>query len=240
MLRARIRTTRCPASPGVESVANVCAIHAADAQAANVCAAHAAAPVGSGVPCPGGLELPAFLRPLVAGLDEADTFGLDARLRRAVRLEQRLDAEIAPLLRRVASRDHTDGAADGAADEHAGEPAGRGRPLPLASLARDRLGMSPRKARALVRLERLERLGDVCPELRAAWRDRSSSRPGRRPARPDEHLARLPTFLLARALSYLGWSATRARLDKAARIAPSLIAALEAFAPTHLTHPSGG
>jgi len=61
----------------------------------------------------------------------------------------------------------------------------------------------------------------------------------RRPL-PDEHLARLPTFPLARALSYLGWSAMRARLDKAARIAPSLIAALEAFAPTHLAYPFGG
>ena len=40
--------------------------------------------------------LPAFLVPLVEGLADADAFELDARLRRAIRLEQRLDAEIAP------------------------------------------------------------------------------------------------------------------------------------------------
>jgi Ser/Thr protein kinase RdoA (MazF antagonist) len=51
---------------------------------------------------------------------------------------------------------------------------------------------------------------------------------------PDDHLARLPTFLLARALSYLGWSATRSHLAKAAEIAPQLLAALEAFAPAYL------
>ena len=51
---------------------------------------------------------------------------------------------------------------------------------------------------------------------------------------PDDHLARLPTFLLARALSYLGWSASRSHLAKAAEIAPQLIAALEAFAPAYL------
>ena len=37
----------------------------------------------------------------------------------------------------------------------------------LADHARDQLGMSPRKARALLRLERA---GDVCPELREAYR----------------------------------------------------------------------
>lgn len=55
-----------------------------------------------------------------------------------------------------------------------------------------------------------------------------------RRALPDEHLARLPTFLLARALSYLGWSATRSHLRKAKEIAPRLLAALEAFAPAYL------
>jgi Ser/Thr protein kinase RdoA (MazF antagonist) len=55
-----------------------------------------------------------------------------------------------------------------------------------------------------------------------------------RRALPDEHLARLPTFLLARALSYLGWSATRSHLRKAHQIAPRLLAALEGFAPTYL------
>jgi Ser/Thr protein kinase RdoA (MazF antagonist) len=55
----------------------------------------------------------------------------------------------------------------------------------------------------------------------------------RRPL-PDEHLAQLPTFLLARALSYLGWSATRSHLVKAAAIAPHLLAALEGLAPAYL------
>jgi Ser/Thr protein kinase RdoA (MazF antagonist) len=51
---------------------------------------------------------------------------------------------------------------------------------------------------------------------------------------PDTHLGLLPAFLLARALSYLGWSATRSHLRKAAQIAPRLIAAVEAFAPAYL------
>jgi len=37
----------------------------------------------------------------------------------------------------------------------------------LAEFARERLGMSPRKAQAL---PQLERAGDLCPELRAAFR----------------------------------------------------------------------
>jgi Ser/Thr protein kinase RdoA (MazF antagonist) len=56
---------------------------------------------------------------------------------------------------------------------------------------------------------------------------------------PDDHLARLPAFLLARALSYLGWSASRSHLDKATRIAPRLVAALEAFAPAYLAGDAG-
>ncbi len=105
---------------------------------------------------PACAELPAFLRPLVAGLDAADPFELDARLRRAVRLEQRLEAQIAPLLRQVT----------------ASEYAWRFRYQTLAAYARERLAMSPRKARALLRMERV---GDVCPELRAAYRDGSLS-----------------------------------------------------------------
>jgi hypothetical protein len=97
-------------------------------------------------------ELPRFLRPLLRDLDETDAFALDARLRRAIRLEQRLDAEIAPLLRHVSHADF----------------AWRRRHHTLAAFAREHLGMSPRKARALLRLERV---GDVCPELRAAYRD---------------------------------------------------------------------
>ena len=53
-------------------------------------------------------------------------------------------------------------------------------------------------------------------------------------ALPDAHLELLPAFLLARALSYLGWSATRSHLRKAAQIAPRLLGALEVFAPAYL------
>ena len=116
-----------------------------------------AAPLADATP-PGASEpparciLPPFLRSLVAGLEDADPFELDARLRRAVRLEQRLDAAIGPLLRQVVSAEYE----------------WRGHRPTLGAYARDELGMSPRKARALVRLERL---GDVCPELRQAYRD---------------------------------------------------------------------
>ena len=98
----------------------------------------------------GLLHLPAFLAPLVEGLESADAIELDARLRRALRIEQRWLAEIGPLLREVArSR----------SDRFHGCPN-------LAVFARERLGMSPRKAQALLRLER------ACahsPELRAAF-----------------------------------------------------------------------
>jgi hypothetical protein len=132
------------------------------AEVANVCAPQR---VGPGPPCParprpgaaaGGAEapamLPAFLRPLLEGLAEADAFDLDARLRRALRLEQRLDAEIAPLLRVVTAPEY---------EWRAGFTT-------LAAFARERLGMSPRKARAL---RRLERVGEGCPALRSAFRD---------------------------------------------------------------------
>ena len=46
--------------------------------------------------------LPAFLAPLALGLESADAIVLDARLLRALRIEQRLLAEIGPLLREVA------------------------------------------------------------------------------------------------------------------------------------------
>ncbi len=98
-------------------------------------------------------ELPVFLRPLVEGLEHLGAFEIDARLRRAIRLEQRLDAEIAPLLRHVTAGEY-DWRATGYRT--------------LAAFARERLGMSPRKARALVRLERV---AGVCPELRSAWRE---------------------------------------------------------------------
>ena len=88
---------------------------------------------------------------LAAGLDRADAFELDRRLRRAVRLEQTLDAAIAPLLRVVTCAGHEWG----------------GDYQTLSTYAREQLGMSVGKARALLRLERA---GDVCPELRDAYR----------------------------------------------------------------------
>jgi len=97
------------------------------------------------------LRLPHAVSSLAAGLEGADAFELDRRLRRAVRLEQTLDAAIAPLLRRVRCAGYA------WSDGH----------RPLSAYAPDQLGMSARKARALLRLERA---GDVCPELRAAYR----------------------------------------------------------------------
>jgi hypothetical protein len=96
-------------------------------------------------------SLPHAVMSLVTGLENADAFELDRRLRRAVRLEQTLDAAIAPLLRVVSCAEY--------------EWSGDYRTLP--AYAHDELGMSGRKARALLRLERA---GDVCPELREAHR----------------------------------------------------------------------
>ena len=55
---------------------------------------------------------------------------------------------------------------------------------------------------------------------------------------PEEHVARLPSFVLARALSYLGWCASRTHLDAAAKLAPRLLTALDAFAPAYLAQRS--
>jgi hypothetical protein len=78
------------------------------------------------------------LESLVVGLEEADAFELDDRFRRAVSLEQRLDARLGPLLVRVWDRwVHR---ALGFRTREA--------------YARERLGMDPTRARALVRLER--------------------------------------------------------------------------------------
>ena len=94
----------------------------------------------------------ASLDPLLAGLDEADAFELDRRLRAAIRREQTLDAAIAPLLRILTSPHHEWDRAY----------------WKLADFAAEQLGMSPSKARALLRIERA---GDACPELRTSFRD---------------------------------------------------------------------
>jgi hypothetical protein len=79
-----------------------------------------------------------WLASLLEGIDEADACELDARLRRTLESEQRLHAQMGPLLLAVA----------------------RGRLYratgcsSLGEFAREWLGMSPSKADALVRLER--------------------------------------------------------------------------------------
>jgi hypothetical protein len=101
------------------------------------------------------LEVPApaspFVEALVAGLEGAGPRELDARLRRVAALEQGLLARIGPLLLAFV--------------------AGRGPSQvgfrSLDSYARERLAMSPRKARALLRLERACALA---PALGEAWR----------------------------------------------------------------------
>jgi len=81
--------------------------------------------------------LPPALERLIDGLENADVFELDERFRRALSMEQRLEARIAPLLVRVWGRwVHR---ALGYATREA--------------YARERLGMDPTRARALVRLE---------------------------------------------------------------------------------------
>jgi hypothetical protein len=102
-------------------------------------------------PCASLPPAPAFLAPLVADLASADAFELDARLRRALQLEQRQLARLAPLLLAVAS-------------ERSFRDLGyRG----LDAYARERLGMAPSKARALLRLERI---AQIAPALGEAWR----------------------------------------------------------------------
>jgi hypothetical protein len=100
----------------------------------------------------GSAALPAFLCGLVEGLDSADVFEIDARLRRAVVLEQRLEAELGPLLSRVAA-----------------QRLYRVRGFPsLERYAAERLGIGPRKCWALLRIERL---GRRAPALLRAYRD---------------------------------------------------------------------
>jgi hypothetical protein len=81
----------------------------------------------------------------------ADAHELDRRLRRAARLEQRLMAELAAGLLDVARGRLYRGLGFGSLD----------------GWARERLGISPRKAQALLRLERAAQL---CPALREAFR----------------------------------------------------------------------
>jgi hypothetical protein len=96
------------------------------------------------------VELPPFLLPLVRDLSELDAAALHLRLVAAVRLEQRLTAQMVPLLARVQrGRLYR---ARGFAN--------------VGDYARERLGISPRKASALLRLDRAAR---ACPALLEAY-----------------------------------------------------------------------
>jgi hypothetical protein len=112
---------------------------------------HASVAASSAAAANGAAALPVGAELLVVGLEAADAFELDRRLRHAVALEQRLDAEIGSLLIEVAEqRLHR----------------ARGFST-LDAFVRERLGLSPRKARMLLRLERAARR---CPALREAYR----------------------------------------------------------------------
>ena len=97
-------------------------------------------------------ELPVFLCELLGGLADLGVRELEARLRRALRLEQSWLVRLGPLLLEVA----------------------RGRLYrrydcpSMAAFATEHLGMSPRSVQALLRIERA---CVVCPELEAAWRE---------------------------------------------------------------------
>jgi len=79
-----------------------------------------------------------LLEPFLVGLEQADAFELDDRFRRALSMEQRLDARLGPLLALVWSR-----------------WVHRALGYPTREVyVRERLGMDPTRARALVRLER--------------------------------------------------------------------------------------
>jgi hypothetical protein len=93
---------------------------------------------------------PHSLHTILMDLDAADAFTLDERLRKVVRLEQRLDSKMGPPLLRVAEGRLY-----------------RPRHSNLGDYARERLGISPRKARALLRLERA---AERHPRLRDAYR----------------------------------------------------------------------
>jgi hypothetical protein len=88
---------------------------------------------------------------LLEGLEEADAFELDERFQRAISLEQRLDARVGALLAGVWGR---------FAHRARGYAS-------LEAYARERLGMDPTRARALVRLERTAALNEA---FARAWR----------------------------------------------------------------------
>ena len=106
---------------------------------------------GVAAPPNGCASEPSWTASLLEGLDEADPFEVDSRLRRALEADQRLTSQVGPWLLAVArGRLHR---AYGCAS--------------FAEFAREWLGMSPSKADALVRLERT---CAIAPSLRKAYR----------------------------------------------------------------------
>ena len=137
------------ATTGSEVVPPAADHHAAGAAAEGALGALSLAPGSEGsAALP---PLPEEAAALAEDLAWADPFELDRRLRRALALEQTLDAAMAPLLRVV----------------RAAEYEWRDAWQPLGVYAAESLGISGSKARALLRIERT---GDVCPELRESFR----------------------------------------------------------------------
>jgi hypothetical protein len=95
---------------------------------------------------------PPFVAALADGLADADAFELDARLRRALRLEAQHLARMAPLLSRVVSHRIHQSLGFRSVD----------------AWAEARLGMAASRAKALLRVERA---CQICPALREAWRE---------------------------------------------------------------------
>jgi hypothetical protein len=119
---------------------------------ANVCAAHTPARDGSAVAALQSPTLPPELASLAHEIEHADPFALDHRLRTALAFEQRLESRMGPLLRRaLAEQVHRS-----AGFQH------------FAGYVETRLGISPRRARALVRIERV---AARAPDLALAYRE---------------------------------------------------------------------
>jgi hypothetical protein len=147
-------SARCERSEHVRKVPGERCAPALGQEAADGCEAQ-----GSGSPSP---PLPPVVAALLSGLETADAFDLDARLREAVRLEQRRWAELAPLLAEVMA---------------AGLHLAHGHPS-FEAWVQEEVGISPRKARALLRLERVAGAPCSCCGRRSRGERRGSSTRG--------------------------------------------------------------
>jgi len=164
------------------------------------------------------VALPPFVAALLEGLEEATPRELDARLRRAVRLEQgaaaRLGAELLALATTRGFRDLGYGSLD--------------------AYARERLGMAASRAKALLAIER----GcELSPALRAGWRE------GRLSWSQAQEL--LPLVRLGHAQRWMGAWVARAQEVTVRRLRDDVEAALasERLDPAELpalpTEPKG-